>query len=282
EVISTAPTIDTTTSQLGTTYDTKLQDYPTVGLNGGSGVLNLSLLQPGVGSSGGIGAGMGPSMGGQRPRNNRFNIDGAGNNDKVVTGPSLVVPNDAVQEFTVLQNQFSPEFGHSNGGQFNVVVKSGTNAFHGLAYEYMENRNLNAIDAAVARQFSPGQTPKNPRFDNNRFGGQIGGPILKNKAFFFVNYEYNPGGQAFPGSAAVVTPTAAGYATLATIPGVSATNLGVFKQFVPAAPATCVATNPACPTLPYRVGGVPVEVGVLPLAPPNYNNTKNLVTSGEY
>ena len=145
EVSSAAATIDTTTSQLGTTFDTKLQDYPTVAA-GASGVLNLSLLQPGVASSGGIGAGSGPSVGGQRPRNNNFTIDGIDNNDKTVTGPSLVVPNDAVQEFTVLENVFSPEFGHSNGGQFNQVVKSGTNSFHGMAYEYLKNRNLNAID----------------------------------------------------------------------------------------------------------------------------------------
>src|SRR5215472_14292940 len=150
EVTSAAPAIDTTTSQLGTTFDSKLADYPTVAA-GGSGVLNLSLLQPGVGSSGGIGAGSGPSVGGQRPRNNNFTIDGIDNNDKGVTGPSMIVPNDAVQEFTVLENVFSPEFGHSNGGQFNQVVKSGTNTFHGIAYEYLKNRNLDAIDASVAR-----------------------------------------------------------------------------------------------------------------------------------
>lgn len=273
EVSSAAATIDTTSSQLGTTYDTKLQDYPTVAA-GASGVLNLSLLQPGVASSGGIGAGSGPSVGGQRPRNNNFTIDGVDDNDKTVTGPSLVVPNDAVQEFTVLENVFSPEFGHSNGGQFNQVVKSGTNKFHGMAYEYLKNRNLNAIDANVARNFAAGETPKNPRFDNNRFGGQIGGPILKNKAFFFVNYEYNPIGQAFPPLGQVLTPTAAGYATLAAISGVSATNLGVMKQFVPAAPA---ANAP-----PVTVGGTPVEVGILNINAPNFVNTKNLVIAGDY
>jgi hypothetical protein len=279
EVSSAAATIDTTSSQLGTTFDTKLQDYPTVAA-GASGVLNLSLLQPGVASSGGIGAGSGPSIGGQRPRNNNFTIDGVDDNDKTVTGPSLVVPNDAVQEFTVLENVFSPEFGHSNGGQFNQVVKTGTNSFHGMAYEYLKNRNLNAIDANVARNFGPGETPKNPRFDNNRFGGQIGGPILKNKAFFFVNYEYNPVGQAFPPLGTVLTPTAAGYATLAAIPGVSSTNLGVMKQFVPAAPeGSCNPT--ACPQ-PVTVGGTPIDVGVLNINAPNFVNTKNLVIAGDY
>ncbi len=273
EVTSAAPTIDTTTSQLGTTFDSKLQDYPTVAA-GASGVLNLSLLQPGVASSGGIGAGMGPSIGGQRPRNNNFTIDGVDDNNKAITGPSLVIPNDAVQEFTVLQNVFSPEFGHSNGGQFNQVVKSGTNNFHGIAYEYLRNRNLNAIDASVARPLiAAGQVPKNPRFDNNRFGGQVGGPVIKNKAFFFVNYEYNPIGSALPPASTVFSPTAAGYTTLASIPGVSATNLGVMKQFVPAA---------AVQTKTVTVGGTPVAVGALPINGPSFSNTKDLVVSGDY
>lgn len=287
EVVSAAPTIDTTTSQLGTTFDTKLQDYPDVAT--GSGVLNLSLLQPGVASSGGLGAGSGPSIGGQRPRNNNFTIDGVDDNDKSVTGPSLVVPNDAVQEFTILENVFSPEFGHSNGGQFNQVVKSGTNSFHGLVYEYLENRNLNAIDASIARpdlEAKPPIVPTNPRFDNNRFGGQVGGPILKNKAFFFVNYQYNPVGQAATPGGTVSTPTAAGYATLAALPGVSATNIGVMKQFVPAASGqsgtVCINSPGACNTNPALNQGTNIPVGALPINAPNFVNTKTLVVSGDY
>src|SRR6185437_16113836 len=273
EVSRAAATIDTTSAALGTTYDTKLQDYPTVAA-GASGVLSLSLLQPGVASSGGIGAGSGPSIGGQRPRNNNFTIDGIDDNDKAVTGPSLVVPNDAVQEFTVLENVFSPEFGHSNGGQFNQVVKSGTNSFHGMAYEYLKNRNLDAIDATTARPaLLAGDVPKNPRFDNNRFGGNIGGPILKNKAFFFVNYEYNPIGQAFPPAGTVLTPTSTGYNILAATPGVSATNLGVMKQFVPAAPTASSTVT---------VAGATIPVGALPINAPNFSNTKTLVVSGDY
>ena len=92
------------------------------------GVLNLSLLGAGVASSGGFGVGTGPSVGGQRPRNNNFTIEGVDNNRKDVTGPAVAIPNDAVAEFTVLQNQFSAEFGHSSGGQFNTVLRGGTNA----------------------------------------------------------------------------------------------------------------------------------------------------------
>ena len=112
----------------------------------------------------------------------------------------------------MLQNQYSAEFGHSSGGQFNQTIKSGTNQFHGTAYEYFQNRNLNAEDSQVALTQAPGPY-SNPRYDNNRFGGNFGGPILKNKLFFFTDWEYNPVGQAGTPSTACA-PTAAGYAQL--------------------------------------------------------------------
>jgi len=136
EVTGVAEALDTTTSTLATTFDPKMNaDLPSTTL-GPSGILNLSLLSSGVASSGGIGAGSGPSIGGQRPRNNNFTVEGIDNNSKSVTGPLVPIPNDSIAEFTVLQNQYSPEFGHSSGGQFNFVLKSGTNSFHGLAYIY--------------------------------------------------------------------------------------------------------------------------------------------------
>jgi len=149
EVSEQATTIDTTTAQIENTFTTKqLQDLPITST--GSGVLNLSLLNAGVASSGGMAAGSGPSISGQRPRNNNFTVEGVDNNNKSVTGPLLQIPNDTVDNFTILQNQFSPEFGHSSGGQFNQTIKSGTNQFHGKAWEYFQNRNLNAIDHQVA------------------------------------------------------------------------------------------------------------------------------------
>src|SRR4051812_28269617 len=219
--------IDTTTAQVTNTFDeVQARDLPTSSF-GASGVLNLSLLNAGVASPGGVGAGSGPSIGGQRSRNNNFEVEGVDNNSKGVTGPLVTIPNGAVQSFTVLQNQYSPEFGHSSGGQFNTTLKSGSNSFHGTGYEYFQNRNLNAVDEA---QVQAGNTDPvtgkgiNPRFDNNRFGGNIGGPVIKNKIFLFGGYEYNPIGQAAVPAGGVCTPTAAGYATLATIPGLSANN----------------------------------------------------------
>ncbi len=208
--------LDTTTTNLTTTFSNEeLSDLPTASIGGAgqSGVLNASLLSPGVASSGGLGIGVGPSIGGQRPRNNNFELEGIDNNNKAVTGPLVYVPNDAVGNFTLITNQFSPDFGHSSGGQFNTTVVSGTNHFHGRLYEYFQNRNLNAASGIAG-----GKIP-NPKYDNNRYGGELGGPILHDKLFFFANFERNTVGQNASGY--VCVPTAAG---IALLNGLSANN----------------------------------------------------------
>ncbi len=278
EVSSQAQTaIDTTTIQLQQTFSTKeTQDLPTATV--GLGALNLSLLSPGVATSGGIGAGTGPSVGGQRPRNNNFTVEGIDDNDKGVTGPLITVPNDATGEFTLLTNQFSPEFGHSTGGQFNTTILGGTNQFHGRAYEYFQNRNLNAIDASTARGQDPAHVV-NPRFDQNRFGGQVGGPILKDKLFFFSNFEKYQLGQNL--AYALCTPTAAGYATMAATPGLSATNLGILKKYVPAS-ATPDTAGAACGSPSITVGGNDVAVGALPFSGAYFTNSYQSTNSIDY
>jgi len=237
EVSATAAVaLDTTSTNLTQTFEpTEVNALPSS--TTGYGVLNLSLMSPGVASSGGIGIGVGPSVGGQRPRNNNFTIEGVDNNNKSVTGPLVYIPNDAVGEFSLVTNQFSPEFGHSSGGQFNTNVVSGTNAFHGAAYEYFQNRNLNATNLPA------GQHLPNPRYDDNRYGGQIGGPVLKDKAFFFVNYERHTTGQSLQYQ--LCTPTAAGLSTIAGIPGLNATNVAQYLKYTPAAPSQVSAANDA-------------------------------------
>jgi Carboxypeptidase regulatory-like domain len=271
EVAAAGALIDTTTAQIQNTYSTKqIADLP-FATSGTQGVLNLSLLQAGVASNGGVGVGTGPSIGGQRPRNNNFTIEGVDNNDKAVTGPVVYLPNESIAEFTLLQNQFSAEFGHSSGGQFNTIVKSGTNEYHGTLYDYMQNRNLNAID----------QTFKNegiytlPRYDQNHLGANVGGPILKNKLFFFGSLEYNPLGQASTPGAPVYAPTSAGYSTLASAPGISQTNLGVMQKY-----ALAPAVTAGAPTI--TVNGVSVPTGIIPIAAPNYQNGYYGVGSVDY
>src|SRR5262249_16805207 len=132
---------------------------------------------------------------------------------------------------TLLQNQFAPEFGGGSGGIFNGLVKSGTNQIHGSIYEYLQNRDLNAVDALYA---VAGFT-SNPRYDNNRLGATVGGPIRKNKLFYFGNFESTPiGNSAVPGSP-ILAPTSAGYSTIGGLPGVSANNLSILQKYVPAA-----------------------------------------------
>ena len=209
DVVEATTFIDTTTAQVANNYEGRLAAQMPMAANPIGGVLNLALLGAGVASSGGIGVGYGPSVGGQRPRNNNFTVEGVDNNRKDVTGPAVFIPNDAVAEFTVLQNQFSAEFGHSSGGQFNTVLRGGTNQMHGTLYEYLQNRNLNAIDQSFKRQGLGNQ-----RYDQNRLGGAIGGPIRKNSLFYYGLYEYNPLGQASTPAGATFAPTAAGYSTL--------------------------------------------------------------------
>ncbi|MGB6193437.1 MAG: hypothetical protein WBF42_13305, partial [Terracidiphilus sp.] len=221
--------IDTTTTQLQTTFSSEeLKMLPSAG--SGLGVLNLSLLVPGVASSGAVGAGQGVTVAGMRPRNDNYTVEGIDNNNKSVTGPLIYIPNDAAGEFTAIVTQFSPEFGHSNGGSFNTTVRSGTNKIHGTVYEYFQNRNLNAENAIEG-----GKVP-NPRYDQNRYGAQVGGPIKKDKMFYFANYERDTVGQS--GQYYVCTPTAAGITALQD-PSLnfSSTNLGEFTKYVPVAPS---------------------------------------------
>jgi hypothetical protein len=259
EVSMEAPVnLDTTTTQLQYTFTTtESQDLAasTIGLQG---VLNLALLAPGVSSGGGIGAGTGPSVGGQRTRNNNFTIEGIDNNNQSVAGPSTAIPGDAVGGFTLLTNQFSSEFGHSTGGQFNTTVISGTNTIHGRIYEYFQNRNLNAQDQTIKQATSYGAAP---RFDQNRFGGGIGGPIFKDKLFIFADLDKLQTGQSLSRNACA--PTAAGYTTLGTLAGVSANNLAQLKKYLPAGTVTDSTTSPvACP----KAGTITVAGAVIPVA----------------
>lgn len=280
EVSGVPPALDTTTAQLQNTYQNKqLEDLPIASV--GSGVINLSLLDAGVATSGGVGLGAGPSVSGQRPRNNNFTVEGVDNNDKSVTGPLLQLPNDAVDQFTVLQNQFSPEFGHSSGGQFNQTIKSGTNSFHGRVYEYFQNRNLNAMDSQLALSLvSNGLPLKKTPYDNNRFGGQIGGPIIKDKLFFFTNWEYNPiKNYSF---STACGPTAAGYALLAADPAVNQTNLAIFQKYVPAAAKVAPSSDLNCAGSTAIGSNADIPIGDVGFAQGYYSNFLTGVTSMDY
>lgn len=281
-------TLDTTSTNLTTTFNNQELDVlPTA--TSGFGVLNASLLAPNVASPGGAGIGTGPSVGGQRPRNNNYTIEGIDDNDKSVTGPLLIVPNDAVGEFTLITSQFSPEFGHSSGGQFNTNMLSGTNHYHGRLYEYFDNRDLNAENAVAG-----GKTP-NSRYDYNRYGGQFGGPILRDKLFFFGNFERQTLGQQ--ANYFLCTPTAAGFATLNSLNnGFRPINLQEYTSLMPAATvdggaqvtdqndqACFDGSGPQTLTVTDLAGNpTAIPLGNAHLTPPTFTNTDQATFSVDF
>src|SRR2546430_2513081 len=138
------------------------------------------------------------SVGGQRGTFNSLQVDGVDNNNPFFgqafgrggVRPPYQFSEESVQEFQVNQNGFSAEFGRAGGAVINVVTKSGTNEFHGGAFEYFRDEALNANDPLVkANQFRAGQPNRRAKLQINQFGGRFGGPIKKNRAFFFFTYD---------------------------------------------------------------------------------------------
>jgi len=187
--------IDTTTDVLGGTLDAKtIANIPVNGRD----YTKLIYLNPGVaGSPDQISDSPGSfgtfSMNGSRGRSNNYLLDGTDMNDGyrndpaineagVFGDPATILPIDAVAELRVLSN-YEAEYGRNSGAVVNIVTKSGTNQFHGSGLEYYRSGALGARN-----YFNIDSQPKNP-FTNNQFGGSLGGPIVKDKAFFFVNYE---------------------------------------------------------------------------------------------
>ena len=189
------PLIEITNATLGGTLTQEsVRDLP---INGRD-YTKLIYLNPGVAGSpdqitdspGSFGV---FSMNGARGRSNNYLLDGTDMNDGyrndpainqggVFATPSAILPIDAVSDMAVLSN-FEPEYGRNGGAVVNIVTRSGTNQFHGSAFEYLRN---NALDAR--NFFNTSDQPKAP-FHNNQFGGSIGGPIMKDKTFFFLDYE---------------------------------------------------------------------------------------------
>ena len=189
------PLVETTSDTLGGTITaSEMKDIPVNGRD----YQKLIYLTPGIaGSPDQISDSPGSygvfSMNGARGRSNNFLLDGTDMNDGyrndpaineagVFGTPATILPIDAVAELRVLSN-FEPEYGRSGGAVINMVTKSGTNQIHGTAIEYFRN------DATDARNyFNPSSQPK-AAFHNNQFGGSLGGPIIKDKTFFYVDYE---------------------------------------------------------------------------------------------
>src|SRR5215472_14590032 len=187
------PILQTQQTDLGQTLDsTRLEQLPTQSGSGRSpysflvlaaGVSQQFGCSGGGGGVGGCGNQGNVRISGSRPRNDDNILDGTSITPPVFGGQGVSPTVEAIQEFRVEQNSMSAEYGKAGGAIIIQVSKSGTDHFHGSAYEYNRNQKLDAEDFFV----EPGQ-PKNP-FTYDEFGGSIGGPIIKGKLFFFTDYE---------------------------------------------------------------------------------------------
>lgn len=182
-----APVVNTTESTVSYLVDEKkIRDLP---LNGRD-FAQLILLQPGVTlsraseNSSNTGRGIKISVAGSRPNQNLFTLDGTDYNDALNNTPGsaqgLMTGVETIKEFQVLTNTMSAEYGRASGGVFNVVTKSGTNDFHGSAFEFRRS------DALDSKNFFDSEKPE---FRRNQFGGSFGGPLVKDRTFFFTSYE---------------------------------------------------------------------------------------------
>jgi Carboxypeptidase regulatory-like domain/TonB dependent receptor/TonB-dependent Receptor Plug Domain len=194
-VTETVPLVETSNTTLSQIVDrTLVLELPLNGRDFGK----LVALTPGVTVEGSGVAGTEKGFGqfninGNRDRSNNYMLDGTDNNDPffnnsalnqagISGAPATLLPLDAIQEFN-LQSQFGAEYGRNSGSAVNIITRSGGNSFHGTLFEY--NRN-SALDARNYFNSSP-----NPQshFNNNNFGGSLGGPIVRDKTFFFMAYE---------------------------------------------------------------------------------------------
>ncbi len=200
-VVESAPLVETGNTTLSQIVDrTLVQELPLNGRDFGK----LVALTPGVTVEGSGVAGSEKGFGqfninGNRDRSNNYNLDGTDNNDPFfnnsalnqvgITGaPATLLPLDAIQEFN-LQSQFGAEYGRNTGSVVNIITRSGTNLLHGSLYEYNRNSAFDARNYFNTR-FQEDGTP-NPQspFNNNNFGGSLGGPILRDRLFYFFAYE---------------------------------------------------------------------------------------------
>jgi hypothetical protein len=226
----TAALLQTTDSQVTTSFDT--QAIENIPLN--NGFDTVTEVIPGVASTHGATfsnfSGDSFSVNGQNGRYNNFEIDGQANNDNSVAGPQIFFGNqDAVQEIQVITNNYSAQYGRNAGAVVNYITKSGTNAFHGSGFEFYQGNMLASLTNFEKNPLfgycAPGQSPSSgcaqpvvPRYVENRYGGTIGGPVLKDKLFFFGSTYWDKllTGVVPSQSLPLLTPTPAGIAALQT------------------------------------------------------------------
>ncbi len=190
-VSAKSPVVDTTETSVSTVVgQEQIDSLPTNGRN----FLSFTVITPGVTTDRtpqqGASATSGLSFGGQRARSNNIMVDGVDNNDPIVGAVRATFSQEAIQEFQVLTNSYSAEFGKASGGVVNIITRSGTNDLMGNAFEFFRNKSLNSKShferfAPSGNSISQSKAP----FDQNQYGFTLGGPIKRDETFYFVSAE---------------------------------------------------------------------------------------------
>lgn len=210
-VTETAALLETTQSQVSKVVDnTRILELP------GRNTLNgLATLNPGVVPNNNNRPGSGFSVNGNRTRSNNFTIDGANNNDQSLAIPRQNLPPEAIGEFQIITNTFAAEFGRNAGSFVNVISRSGTNQFHGIAHETWSGNGLDALTTLEQRiynaQRAAGRSDKQALRAargvqvNNQYGGTLGGPVIKDHTHFFTSLDFNDARRTLSASRVAMT-----------------------------------------------------------------------------
>jgi len=285
-----------TNSQISASFESrKVEELPSNAAGGG--IDTLALLAPGVvpGFGNVNSNGVTLSVNGNRARSNNFTLDGTDNNDLSIGGPNFFVSNqDSVQEFQLITNNYSAQYGRNQGAIVNIITKAGSNEFHGSLFEF--HRNSSVLDAMTNQQRADPTRGSRDKFISNVFGGTLGGPIYfprfgeggksiwsgKNKAFFFVDTQLIRQREGFQFGSGNPAITREGLATLtAAFPGNPAiaalVNQNVFAIQPLARPRAdraggtlCFPRDPALPCTGANAVVVPTAFAEYPLPLP-YN-----------
>jgi Carboxypeptidase regulatory-like domain len=262
ELEKTNATIERTLS------DRVVSELPLQVYNLGRDISRLALLAPTVNRASGSNEFAGN---GQRARNNNFMIDGVDNNDLSVTISAARTIPEAVQEVQIQTTAYSAEFGRNTGVQFSAITKSGTNSYHGELWDYHRGNWMEPISLTDKRA----GLKATPRFVLNQFGGDAGGPIFKDRTFFFGLLEVDLRREAPKAANAtpIVIPTPAGFAALSSVP-LGPNQTATSRQAMLSALSFLPGRYSQIANFDNRktttVNGVPIEIGnaLIPLPRP--------------
>lgn len=235
-VASEAALVNTTNAEVGINLDSRrISELP---LAPNRNVLNLALLAAGVstlssGNSAFAAGGVNFAVNGMRVRSNNFMIDGQDSNSPSVTGLLQPINNpDTIAEFRIVTNQFLPEYGRAAGSVVNMITKSGSNEFHGSLYWFINTKELNTRSNLEKRTFA-----NSPKRNENQFAGTFGGPVIRNRTFFFGSLLRQTDRVFAAGSSIRGLPTAEGQTVLRNAVG-SLPQIRAFLENAPPAQTT--------------------------------------------